>query len=405
MPSIFEKLYRVGPASLLLKAIVVAIILDALLLVFILLRRTYRKWYFKKRDARVYEFRQGWNALISGEIPFDTWRGKAFDRRIVEEIALDALEAAGPEESARLLKFLRNSGLIEKRIFEARHHTGWRRMRALVALGRTRAPEGIHALAEGLRDSDLQTRLAALRGLGRTASPKAAEEILGWLGEAGLAVPDLPLQSALVQCSAERPQLLIPFVSNAKGPLREVLGRVLGEVATPSLGLDLLQFAGDDLDELRASVARAMSQSNSELARNVLTDLSQDRVWFVRLRAIVSLGKQSDARVIPLLVRGLSDANRLVRLRAAEALVGLRTEMLPIFEQVVALQDRYGLHAYVTALENAGLKEKLEFELQADTRMSQLQKDDLSGVLETGTLRTAEMATMETVPKSGAGLL
>ena len=405
MPSIFEKLYRVGPASLLLKAIVVAIILDALLLVFILLRRTYRKWYFKKRDTRVYEFRQGWNELISGEIPFETWRGKAFDRRIVEEIALDALEAAGPEESARLLKFLRNSGLIEKRIFEARHHTGWRRMRALVALGRTRAPEGIHALAEGLRDSDLQTRLAALRGLGRTASPKAAEEILGWLGEAGLAVPDLPLQSALVQCSAERPQLLIPFVSNAKGPLREVLGRVLGEVATPSLGLDLLQFAGDDLDELRASVARAMSQSNSELARNVLTDLSQDRVWFVRLRAIVSLGKQSDARVIPLLVRGLSDANRLVRLRAAEALVGLRTEMLPIFEQVVALQDRYGLHAYVTALENAGLKEKLEFELQADTRMSQLQKDDLSGVLETGALRTVEMAAMETVPKSGAGLL
>ena len=148
-----------------------------------------------------------------------------------------------------------------------------------------------------------------------------------------------------------------------------------------------------------------MSQSSSELARNVLTELSQDRVWFVRLRAIVSLGKQSDARVIPLLVRGLSDANRLVRFRAAEALVGLRTEMLPIFEQVVALQDRYGLHAYVTALENAGSKEKLEFELQADTRMSQLQKDDLSGVLETGTLRTAEMATMETVPKSGAGLL
>ncbi len=405
MPSIFEKLYRVGPASLLLKAIVVAIILDALLLAFILLRRTYRKWYFKKRDARVYEFRQNWHALVSAEIPFETWRRKPFDRRIVEEIALDALEAAGPEESARLLKFLRKSGLIEKRIFEARHHTGWRRMRALVALGRTRAPEGIHALAEGLRDSDLQTRLAALRGLGRTASPKAAEEILAWLGEAGLAVPDLPLQSALVQCSAERPQLLIPFVRNAKGPLREVLGRVLGEVATPSLGLDLLQFAGDNLDELRASVARAMAQSNSELARNVLTELSHDRVWFVRLRAIVSLGKQSDARVIPLLVRGLSDANRLVRLRAAEALVGLRKEMLPIFGQVVALQDRYGLHAYVTALENAGLRGKLEFELQADARMSRLQKDALSDVLQTGALRTAEIVTTETVPKSGVGLL
>lgn len=404
MPSIFEKLSRMGPASLLFRAIIVAIVLDGLLLTFILLRRTYRKRYFKKRDAQVYEFRQRWDALISGEIPFETWRRKPFDRRIVEEIALDAFEAAGPEESARLLKFLRNSGLIEKRIFEARNHKGWRRLRALVALGRTRAPEGIHALAEGLRDSDLETRLASLRGLARTASPKAAEEILAWLGEAGLTVPELPLQSALVQCCAERPQLLVPFVRNAQGPLREVLGRVLGEVATPSLGSDLLQFAGDELDELRASVARAMSHSNSELALNVLTDLAQDRTWFVRLRAIVSLGKQSDGRATPVLVHGLTDSNRLVRLRAAEALMGLNTEMAPIFEQVVALQDRYGLHAYLTALENAGLRGKLESELQANTRFSQLQKDHLFEVLQTGALRVSEPTTMETTSKSTAGL-
>jgi len=405
MPSIFEKLYRMGPASLLFKAIIVAIVLDALLLAFILLRRTYRKWYFKKRDARVYEFRQRWHALISGEIPFETWRKKPFDRRIVEEIALDAFEAAGPEESARLLKFLRNSGLIEKRIFEARNHKGWRRLRALVALGRTRAPEGIHALAEGLRDSDLETRLASLRGLARTASPKAAEEILAWLGEAKLTVPELPLQSALVQCCAERPQLLIPFVRNAQGPLREVLGRVLGEVATPSLGPDLLQFAGDKLDELRASVARAMSHSNSELSLNVLIDLAQDRTWFVRLRAIVSLGKQSDDRAIPVLVHGLTDSNRLVRLRGAEALVGLNTETASIFEQVVALQDRYGLHAYLTALENAGLRGRLESRLRDDARLSQAQKDHLFAVLQAGGLRVSEPATIEATPKSAAGLL
>src|SRR5258706_9056314 len=252
MPSIFERLYRVGPASLLFKAIIVAIVLDALLLAFILLRRTYRKRYFARRDARVYELRQIWDALISGQIPYATWRRKAFDRRIVETIALDAFEAAGPEESARLLKFLRTSGLIEKRIFEARHLTGWRRMRSLVALGRTRAPEGIPALAEGLRDSRLETRLAALRGLARTACPQAAEEILAWIGESRLTVPALPLQSALIQCCAERPQLLLPYVQHAEGSLREILGRVLGEIATPSLGLDLLQFVGDDLDELRA---------------------------------------------------------------------------------------------------------------------------------------------------------
>jgi len=51
MPSIFERLYRVGPASLLFKAIIVAIVLDALLLAFILLRRTLPETVFKKRDA------------------------------------------------------------------------------------------------------------------------------------------------------------------------------------------------------------------------------------------------------------------------------------------------------------------------------------------------------------------
>src|SRR6266705_3500793 len=378
MASIFEKLWRLGPAAFVLKAIVAAIVADALLLAFILLRRTYRKRYFAKRDAHVFEIRQKWEALISLEIPYETWRKKPFDRRIVETIALDALEAAGPEESARLLSFLRDSGLIEKRIFEARRLSGWRRMRALVALGRTRAPEGIPALAEGLRDRDQESRLAALRGLGRTACPQAAMEILGWMSEGGLSVPALPLQSALIQCCAERPQLLIPYVQHAEGPMREVLGRVLGEVATPSLGLDLLQFVQDERKELRAAAARAMSHADSGLAFDVLNELARDPVWFVRLRAIAAL------------MHGLNDSNRLVRLRAAEALVKLKTEMVPIFQRVVATRDRYGLHAYLTALENADLRGKLENELEASTQASEEVKKSLQKILQLGTLNIEE---------------
>jgi HEAT repeat protein len=392
MRSIFEKLWRLGPAPFVLKAIFVAILADGLLLGYILLRRAYRKRYFAKRDARVFALRQKWEALVSGEIPHAEWRKNSFDRRIVETIALDAFEAAGPEESARLLKFLRTSGLIEKRIFEARHHTGWRRMKALVALGRTRAPEGIAALSEGLRDRDQETRLAALRGLGRTACPQAAEEILTWVGERGLCVPALPLQSALIHCCAERPQLLVPHVQHAEGPVREVLGRVLGELATPSVAMDLLQFVGDDLDELRAAAARAMPHTKSGMALELLNELAGDRVWFVRLRAIVSLGKLSDRRAIPSLLRGLMDANRLVRLRAAEALVDLNTDMPGIFEQVVGTRDRYGLHAYLTALENANLRAKLDEELQASVNIGKEESSRLQKILRTGTLPADEPA-------------
>ncbi len=404
----FSKLRLLEPATLVAKAIFVALAADALLLAFIFLRRAVRKRYFAKRDACVFYYRQRWDALISEQIPYKTWRKKSFDRGIIETIALDTLEAAGPQEAAKLLKFLRSSGLIEKRIFEAREFRGWRRMQALVALGRTRAPEGITALAEGLRDRELETRLAALRGLGRMACPQAAEEILAWVGEAGLTVPALPLQNALVQCSAERPQVLLPYVQHAQGPLREVLGRVLGEVANASLSLELLQFAGDDLDELRAAAARAMSHGQPGLAFDVLNQLADDPIWFVRLRAMVSLGTLSNPRAVPTLLRGLTDSNRLVRLRAAESLIQLRATiglaafrddmrdgpaavddlekigLLTVFEQVAALKDRYGLHAYLTALENANLRGKLEEEIQESQDLSREKRKSLQDVLLTG---------------------
>ena len=396
MGSIFEKLWRLGPAAFVFKAIIAAIVADGLLLAFIFIRRTYRKRFFARRDKRVFELRQEWDALITGRMSYDRWRKKAFDRRIVEAMALDAFEAAGPEESARLLKFMRVSGLIEKRIFEAQHLKGWRRMRALVALGRTRAPEGVPALAEALRDGHLEIRLAALRGLGRTACPQAAQEILAWVGESGLTVPALPLQSALIQCCAERPQLLLPYVKQAEGPLREILGRVLGEVATPALGLELLQFVGDEREELRAAAARAMSHADTGVAFDALNELAEDRTWFVRLRAIIGIGSLADPRAIPSLLNGLTDSNRLVRLRAAEALVQFRAVMVSIFQQVIHMRDRYGLHAYLTAIENAALREKFELQLQ-NSNMVEDELQRLQAVLQTGSLPPEEPESAEAV--------
>jgi hypothetical protein len=113
---------------------------------------------------------------------------------------------------------------------------------------------------------------------------------------------------------------------------------------------------------------------------------------------------------VPALLRGLTDSNRIVRLRAAESLVQLRAAiglaafkdnmrgeataveglekigLLSVFEQVVGLKDRYGLHAYVTALENANLRGKLEDEIQASRQLSPDTRDSLKEVLQTGRL-------------------
>jgi len=394
MASGFEILHRLEPSAFVFKAIIGAIAADVLLLAFILLRRSYRMHYFRKRDARVFELRQQWDALISGEIPFETWRTKSFDRRIIEDMALDAFEAAAADQSARLLKFLRTSGLIEKRIFEARKLKGWRRRTALVALGRTRAPEGIPALSEALRDHDPEARNAALRGLGRLGSPEAAEEILHWLAESGLNVPILPLQNALINCSRERPQILLPYLQLAGPQLREVLARVLGEVASPSLGTELIGMADDELPELRAAAARALSNAQPGHAVEVLGELSRDVVWFVRLRAVVAIGKLYDKKAIPHLINALTDSNRLVRMRAAEGLVDLKSELVAIFAQVVKTRDRYGLHAFLAALENADLRNRLDAEIrQAVYSGIEDEREELLAVLSAGKLTEPQTAT------------
>jgi len=94
MASIFERLWKAGPATFVAKAILVALVADALLLAFILGRRAYRKRYFAKRDSRVFEFRQKWENLIAGRIPYESWRRKPFDRRIIESMALDMFEVS-----------------------------------------------------------------------------------------------------------------------------------------------------------------------------------------------------------------------------------------------------------------------------------------------------------------------
>lgn len=118
------------------------------------------------------------------------------------------------------------------------------------------------------------------------------------------------------------------------------------------------------------------------------------------MRAIVSLGKLSDRRAVPALLRGLTDSNRLVRFRSGEALVALNTEMAPIFQQVVATGDRYGLHAYVTAVENANLLEKLESDLRASTSMTPDEKERFLSVLMSGSLAAEEIAVPVEIAKA-----
>jgi HEAT repeat protein len=359
MGSIFKEIEKLGPAGLVLQAILVSLLGIVSLVGFIVLRRWYRARYFHTRSQRTLALRSQWGDILSGKISANTWRFNPLDCEIVESILLDSIETSPADKLAPLLDCLRVSGLLDMRIYEARTSRGWKQRTALLALGRTRAMEAIPALAEGLDSPLRETRIAAVRGLGRTARMEAALPILDRIVTGQFDAPERSLKNALVNCCRLNPEVLVNHLEQTHGPVRELLARVLGELASPELGEELLVLASDVLPEVRASAARALGNTNSSYTLPALHSLAADPEWFVRLRAVVALGQVDNLGKIRILLHSLCDVNRHVRQRAAWALARMEPQLDQILEDVVATNDDYALQAFVSELERSGAIEKI----------------------------------------------
>jgi HEAT repeat protein len=351
---------ELGLAGLIVKAILLSLAGILGLITFIAARRWSRGRYFARLNERTFVLRSQWNDILSGKIPASAWRLKRLDCEIVESMLLDSLELAVlPQELPLLLGCLRSSGLLDLRIHETRAQHGWKRRAALVALGRTRAPEAVPALAEALEATDEETRIAAVRGLGHTELAEAAVPIIECLLLGRWPLPEQAVKNALFNCCHNSPGILLRYLKQSTGRPRELLARVLAELATPELGEDLILLATDKDAEVRASAARAMGSAQPSFGLPVLSVMVKDVEWFVRLRAVVALASLNHiGRVRPLL-SALCDSNRYVRQRAAWALAQMGSNLDDILSRVVETQDDYALQAFISELERSGSIEVL----------------------------------------------
>jgi HEAT repeat protein len=359
MESVFSAIQQSGPAGLLLRAILGSLLGIFLLIGFIILRRWYRARYFRRRNARTVALRARWDDIVSGEFPVKDWRFDPLDSEIVESILLDNIEMATSENLPPLLERLRASGLLDARIYEARTARTWKQRSALLALGRTRAIEAIPALAAGLDSATEETRIAAVRGLGRTGIAEGAIPILDRIVDGQLDAPERSLKNSLANCCRSHPEILITYLEQSHGQVRELLTRVLSELASPELGEELLVLAADPSAEVRASAARALGSTNNSYTLPALHSLANDPEWFVRLRAVVALGQVENVGKIKILLRSLCDMNRHVRQRAAWALARMEPQLEQILDDVIATHDDYALQALISELERSGAIEKI----------------------------------------------
>jgi len=157
-----------------------------------------------------------------------------------------------------------------------------------------------------------------------------------------------------LNCCHDAPEVLLPHLERASGHTRELIARILGELASPSLGDELLLLAADPLPEVRASAARALAKVSPEKSFPVLSTLAADKEWFVRLRAVIALCPLDHPGKVHVLLRALCDLNRHVRQRAAWTLARMHQGNEAILEKVVATQDDYALQAFLSELERCG---------------------------------------------------
>lgn len=355
----FNSFSEIGPAVLIVRAVFFSVAGILLLIGFIVVRRWYRSRFFKHLNERTFAIRAEWDDIVSGQIPAQRWRLRPLDCSIVEAMLLDRIETASPEQLPTLLKPLRESGLLDMRILEARRLRGWKQRTALVALGRTRTPEAVPALTEALHSQSLETRIAAVRGLGRTGVIEAAAPLLDHYVAGQLQVPEHVLKNALAACCRPDPGILLSYMDQSSGRPRELLARILGELAGPELVNELLILTADVLPEVRASAARALGSAKSSVALSALSALASDPEWFVRLRAVVALGSLEHPGRIKALLKALCDSNRYVRQRAGWALARVEPDLDRVLELVIETNDKYALQAFISEMERSGTVDRV----------------------------------------------
>lgn len=371
-------------AAFVARAIIFSLAGIALLIAAILARRKIRRRYFDRLADAEFYVRQHWDEIVAGEVSREEWHEVHSDAEAIITQSLDRMESADTKEGEKLLDFLRRTGLLDRMLTEARHLRGWKREASLVRLGRTRAPEAVASLVVALDDPIRETQLAAVRGLARTGLRSAGEAMLDRVVAGDLALPGTSLMNALIACTRANPRVLLPYLHLARGPARELLARVMAEVASVALGDDLLLLASDALPEVRASVARALGHADFGFAFPALAQLATDAEWYVRLRALTSLGQFRETRALPVLLGGVCDANRHVRQRAAEALAHA-PDPIGVLSDVLKTTDAYALQAMIAELDRTGNFDKVMEGLESDTgRIGGVEGQELLRALEAG---------------------
>src|SRR5579863_4918544 len=114
MDSILRNFSQLLNTALLLAVVLAAITIGvALLIVYLMARRTWQHFRMRRFDALSFKIHGQWREMVKGEIPAKKWRNDSVQCEIVQSIVIQEIGAATDKDRPGLQKFLRASGLLD----------------------------------------------------------------------------------------------------------------------------------------------------------------------------------------------------------------------------------------------------------------------------------------------------
>ncbi len=263
---------------------------------------------------------------------------------------LTAAESEGAEEVvAELLARVAELG-VSRPLLEALDSTAeWVRIQSAAALGHSRDPASLAAVAALLSDPDRKVRAEAVRSVARQGEPRALEPLAGAVADpdpvarlaavtglatvlaarpgwkADLLPGDLDLQAAIE--GAQR--ALLQASTDGRPELRAEVARALGLLSSAEAADALVDLALDDSDEcVRGAATEALGKCGFPQKRRLLAGALEAEDEVRRARATAMLRVLGGAEAGKQLVDALDDPSDQVREAALEGLSGVEVSGL-----------------------------------------------------------------------------
>jgi HEAT repeat protein len=276
-------------------------------------------------------------------------------------------------------------------------------------LGRLRHQASWQVLIQALNDRNADVQAAALRSLANIQEPESFPFLIGRIRATAspcLALSDRELAAALAQFPLESAPELLPLLEETNPRLRHLAVTVLREIARPLArsrkqalpsanqfssevtNWILTRLPEDINPNVRAGAADLLGYFIPQNeAREGIVRLMQDEVWYVRLHAVRSAGKQLfDEFVLPVSAC-LADSQWRVREAAASVLASSgKAGVRHLFHILLTTQDAYAREQIVERLEVSGVVADMiavygnaghELETQALDAISGMRRTDL----------------------------